>query len=310
MPLGELFALAAAATWAIGSLLFARIGRRVSPGAMNLGKCLAAALLLSAVRVALAPTLGGVKLDAAIAVPLVLSGVAGLTLGDTAYFGAIVALGVPRAILLLSAAPVFATVGGVLFLGEAIGAREGAGIGLTLLGIAIVVVARSPVAVVSGRPGTPGDPDARSKVRRGVILGVLAAMGQAGGNLLSRKALGLGIDPLGAAATRLAAGVTGLVIGAAIFGQARPWARELGRDRAWAKVAGASLIGTFGGIWLSQLAIARCSSTGVATTLLATSPIFALPLAHFVGHERVSARGVLGTVVALAGVVTLSLGRL
>ena len=58
-----------------------------------------------------------------------------------------------------------------------------------------------------------------------------------------------------------------------------------------------------------QLAIARCSSTGVATTLLATSPIFALPIAHYTGHERISARAIAGTVVGLGGIVILSLGR-
>ena len=91
------------------------------------------------------------------------------------------------------------------------------------------------------------------------------------------------------------------------MGHLGPWVRDLGRDRAWAKVSGAALIGTVGGIWLSQLALANTASTGVATTLLATSPIFALPLAHFVGHERITGRGVAGTLLAIGGVVLLSL---
>ena len=310
MPLGELSALAAAATWAIGSLLFARIGKRVSPGAMNLGKCLAAAVLLSLVRVALAPSIGPIRLSGAIVLPLAVSGLVGLTIGDTAYFGAIAALGVPRAILILSSAPVFAALGGVLFLGERVGGREAGGIALTLAGIALVVAARSPVALVSGAPGAlaeAGTAEARRRIRRGIALGVVAAMGQAGGNLLARRAMSLGIDPLGAAATRLVAGVLGLVVSALVLGHAGPWVRELREGRAWAKVAGASLIGTFGGIWLSQLALANCSSTGVATTLLATSPMFALPLAHFAGHERITSRGIAGTLIAIGGVVLLSL---
>ncbi len=306
MPFGELSALAAAATWAIGSLLFAKIGKRVSPGAMNLGKCVAAAILLSLVRLALASRIGPLHLSFAIAAPLAVSGLVGLTIGDTAYFGAIAALGVPRAILILSSAPVFAAIGGVLFLGEHVGGREAGGIALTLAGIALVVAARAPVALVNGVPGA-GVAEDRSRLRRGIVLGVIAAMGQAGGNLLARHAMSFGIDPLGAAATRLVAGVIGLVVSALVLGHAGPWIRELRGERAWAKVAGASLIGTFGGIWLAQLAIANCSSTGVATTLLATSPMFALPLAHFAGHERITGRGIAGTLLAIGGVVLLSL---
>lgn len=247
MPIGEIFALVAAASWAVGSLLFARIGTRVAPGAMNLGKCVAAAVVLSLARAALSKELGPIAWPAEAALLLAASGLVGLTIGDTAYFGALVALGVPRAILLLSAAPVFATLGGVALLGEHVGGREALGIGLTLGGIALVVAGRLVTAAI------------------------------------------------------------GLAVLSSITGHARPWVGGLRKEYAWLKVAGASLIGTVGGIWLSQLALARCASTGVATTLLATSPIFALPLAHFVGHERITARGVAGTLLAIGGVVLLSL---
>lgn len=305
MPIGEIFALAAAASWAVGSLLFARIGTRVAPGAMNLGKCVAAAVVLSLARAALSKELGPIAWPAEAALLLAASGLVGLTIGDTAYFGALVALGVPRAILLLSAAPVFATLGGVALLGEHVGGREALGIGLTLGGIALVVAGRrlEPAAGADARDEVAR----RDRVRRGVMLGIVAALCQAGGSLLSRRAMKLGIDPLGAAAGRLVTAAIGLAVLSSITGHARPWVGGLRKEYAWLKVAGASLIGTVGGIWLSQLALARCASTGVATTLLATSPIFALPLAHFVGHERITARGVAGTLLAIGGVVLLSL---
>lgn len=307
MPIGEIFALTAAASWAVGSLLFARIGARAAPGAMNLGKCVAAAVVLSLVRAALSPSLGPIAWTGEAAMLLAASGLVGLTIGDTAYFGAIVALGVPRAILLLSAAPVFATLGGVALFGEALGGREAIGIGLTLAGIALVVSGRRAEAAKSPALAVALEPAGRASARRGLMLGIVAALCQAGGSLLSRRAMKLGIDPLGAAAGRLVTAAIGLALLSSIWGKARPWIGDLRREYTWIKVAGASLIGTVGGIWLSQLALARCSSTGVATTLLATSPIFALPLSHAVGHERITARGAAGTLVALAGVVILSL---
>jgi drug/metabolite transporter (DMT)-like permease len=116
-----------------------------------------------------------------------------------------------------------------------------------------------------------------------------------------------GIDPLAAAAGRVGIGAVALVASALLFGRARQWSREIADDLAWAKIAAASIIGTFAGIWMAQIALARSASTGVATTLLATSPIFALPLAHFAGHERVRARGVVATIVAVTGVALLTL---
>ncbi len=299
MPVGELFALAAALCWAIGSLLFARIGKTVSPAAMNAMKCLTAATLLTIARVTLSSSVAPLNVPTRAALWLAASAVVGLTIGDTAYFKAIVSIGVPRAILLLSAAPVFATIGGALFLDERVTARSIAGITITLSAIAL--------AVTSGeeREGAQVESSAREQ-RAGIAFGLLAALCQAAGSLMSRHAMADGIDPLAAAAGRVAVGAIALVASALLFGRARVWSREIATDLAWAKIATASVIGTFAGIWMAQIALARSASTGVATTLLATSPIFALPLAHFVGHERVRARGALATVVAIAGVALLT----
>lgn len=292
MGAGELAALAAALTWAIGSLLFGRIGRTVPPGAMNLGKLVAAGAMLALTHLVISrhpflpPGVAGSAL-----VLLALSGVAGLTIGDTAYFGAIVALGVPRAILLLSSAPVFAALIGWLWLGERVALRAVLGIGLTLSGIVLVVARRA----VGGPPLTA----------RGLALGMVAALGQASGSVLSRKAMQGGFDPLAAAVGRIAVGAIGLWAVAWATGHARGWHGALAKDRAWLWVSLTAMIGSYGGIWLSQLALAHASSTGVASTLLATSPVFALPLAHFFGGERMTGRSAIGVLLAMAGIALL-----
>jgi drug/metabolite transporter (DMT)-like permease len=301
VPIGETFALAAASCWAVGSVLFARIGKTVSPAAMNLMKCLTAATLLAVARLALSSSIAPLAVTASSALLLALSAVVGLTVGDTAYFEAMARIGVPRAILLLSAAPVFATVGGALLLDERVTARTIAGIAVTLTGIGLAVTSRDD------RASTAADERPRDDLRAGVGYGLLAALCQAAGSLLSRRAMADGIDPLAAAAGRVGIGAVALVASALLFGRARQWSREIADDLAWAKIAAASIIGTFAGIWMAQIALARSASTGVATTLLATSPIFALPLAHFAGHERVRARGVVATIVAVTGVALLTL---
>jgi drug/metabolite transporter (DMT)-like permease len=295
---GEMAGLAAAATWAVGSTLFSRIGRSTSPLAMNLAKCLSAGALLALTFLALHGVPARVPTSAL--AWLGASALAGLSVGDTAYFGALVRLGVPRAILLLSTAPVFATLLAWLYFAEPITPRSGAGIAVTLFGIALTVT--------SSRAAPGGEATAssgRARIAAGVALGLVAGLGQATGSLLSKRAMREGLDPLFVSAARLLVGGLALVATAAVRGRLRAVGGELGRDRTLLRVAGASFLGSYAGIWLSQVAIQETPSTGVATTLLATSPVFALPIAHWLGDERIRPRGVLGVVLTVVGVALL-----
>jgi drug/metabolite transporter (DMT)-like permease len=289
---GELAALGAALAWAVGSLLFARIGRSTSAFAMSVGKSVSAGLLL----VGATFLLGGLStsVPARAYVWLAASSVAGIAIGDTAYFGAIVRLGVPRAIVLLSTAPLFATIFGTVFLSEELGLRGAAGIALTLAGVMLVVWRREP----STAPPRG--------LALGIALGVLSGVGQATGSVLSKHAMSFGILPGLAGGLRLLFGGMMLAIAFALTGRARAVLTELGTDRKWVAIAGASLVGSFVGIWLAQIAIQRTASVGVASTLLATSPVFALPLAHFAGQERLRPMSAAGAVIAVVGVALLT----
>ena len=71
-------------------------------------------------------------------------------------------------------------------------------------------------------------------------------------------------------------------------------------------IAGGALTGPFAGVWLSMVAVQR-AHVGIASTLMALSPIIIIPLARWVFHEESSPRSVAGTVVALAGAVIIFL---
>lgn len=300
--IGEAAALAASLSWAIGSHLYGRIGRdgAVAPGAMNLGKCFTGAIFFAVAGLALT----GRVVPPVAAVPaawLAVSGVIGLALGDGAYFGAMAALGVRRALLLLSTAPVFTALGGAIWLGEPIHLRAGAGILAVLAGVALVV----------NEQGVSASASANTEVSlRGVLFGLGAGLGQAAGSLISRSAMASGdVSALDGAMIRLPAGLAGLVLVAGVSGHLRPWSRSLARPRLLAAIGVAAFIGTFGGIWLSQIAIKRAASTAIAATLLATSPIFALPLGRWLNAEPITPRAVGGTALACAGLVALTLGQ-
>jgi drug/metabolite transporter (DMT)-like permease len=292
MDTSSLFALAAAASWAIGSLFFGVLGRRVSPSALNFTKCATAALMLMltlALRASgdlVAPTHAWVLIAA--------SALAGLTIGDTAYFHAIRHLGVGHAILLGSTAPLFATVGGIVAFGEHVGLRELAGMTLTAVGV-LAVLGRPSEAAAAG-----GDP------RLGVSLGLGAALMQALGTMLARGAMRHGIDPLAAATARVTVAAACLGLIALVRGELPRWRAELTRGPIVAQIGGAAFIGTYGGIWLAQLALAGHQSTGVTSALLATSPVFALPIERFVLGVRHGVRAFVGACVAVAGIALLS----
>jgi drug/metabolite transporter (DMT)-like permease len=59
------------------------------------------------------------------------------------------------------------------------------------------------------------------------------------------------------------------------------------------------------GVWMSLYALGH-ANTAVASTILATSPVFIILLVRWTHHERASLRAWAGTVIALAGVAILA----
>jgi drug/metabolite transporter (DMT)-like permease len=303
--IGEAAALGAALCWAVGAHLWGRIGRSVaaplSPGALNLGKCVAGAFFFGVTGLVVLgrplPDLPARTLGL-----LSVSGLVGLTLGDSAYFGAMTILGVRRALLLLSTAPVFAALGDALWLGRPPRAVEVAAIAAVLAGVALVV--REQPATADAAPERP-----RSTMILGVLFGIGSGVGQAGGSLVSRAAMESGATPLETALVRVPAALAGMVLLSAVTGRLVPDARSLARPRLAGAIALAAFVGTYLGIWLAQLAIGRASSTAVASTLLATSPIFALPLGRWLNGERITSRALAGTLLACSGLGALTLTK-
>jgi drug/metabolite transporter (DMT)-like permease len=72
-----------------------------------------------------------------------------------------------------------------------------------------------------------------------------------------------------------------------------------------ATVAG-TIIGPFLGVWTFMVAITYAEA-GVAATLGSLMPVFIIPVVWVLYRQRTSWRGVLGAVVAIAGVAILML---
>ena len=283
---GEIAALSAAGLWAFATLMFGRLGKQLSPLVLNLIKGSMAVgfiVLTLAIRQQLL-----MSLPMASVWLLLISGVVGIGLGDTAYFATVNALGARQALLLEMLAPPLAALMSLIFLKEQLSPLAWLGMALTLAGIVWVVGERSPRADVPG-----------ARLIRGVVFGVLSALGQSVGSVLSRAALAdTAVDPLWSSLLRLSAGL--VCIGGLLLWRVKPQPSPMISGRLLGGVAIAAFFGTYLAIWLQQLAL-KYSPAGIAQSLLATSPIMVLPMALVIG-ERITFRAICGALLALVGI--------
>ncbi len=288
---GAIAALGAAALWAIATVLFGRLGKDLPPLVLNLVKGVVALGLIGVTLVLRGwenPVISGPGIGL-----LLLSGVVGIGLGDTAYFQAVNRLGPRRALLLESLSPPLAALLAWVSLGEGLGAIAWGGIFLTVGGVAWVIAEGTPSG--GGREASPW---------AGVPWGVAAALGQATGSVLSRAALvGTAVDPLWSSLLRLGAGAIVLVGLLGSRGELGQPVQVLRSPRLLGIVAITACLGTYLAIWLQQIAF-KYAPTGIAQSLLATSPLFILPIAALLG-EKITLRAVVGVLVAIAGISLL-----
>ena len=140
----------------------------------------------------------------------------------------------------------------------------------------------------------------------GVAAGVLGALGQAGGYVISKLALRTGIDPLSATVVRVAAAAVAIWAIAGAQGAVRPTLATLRDRRAAAFMAAGAACGPFLGVTLS-LAALQFIEAGVAASITAIYPIFTILIAARVHHEKLTWRTLVGALVAVGGVVVLFL---
>jgi drug/metabolite transporter (DMT)-like permease len=291
---GELAALISALIWAITSSSYGALGRRMPPMVLNLTKnsvaiaFLTLTLLLQVTPPPLPPLHTTFLLG--------LSGIIGIGIGDSVFFTAINQLGARRALLLESLAPVFAALSARLWLDEALTTKAWLGILLTVAGVTWVILERVP------------DRDGKPSVHlplHSIAIGILAALCQAGGAVLSRAALveQTSVTPLASALIRLAAG--GLSLGLWLLWQSatRRSLQPLRSPRFLLILCLTAFFGTYIGIWLQQVAL-QLTAAGIAQALGATSPLFALPVAMW-GGDRVTLRTGIGVGVAIVGIYLL-----
>jgi drug/metabolite transporter (DMT)-like permease len=229
---------------------------------------------------------------------LMVSGIVGLALGDAFLFRSYQLVGPRIGLLLLSLAPVFSAAIAWLFFNESLTPVQFVGMFVTLAGIGWVVLTRPKLQAGEEHTRLSG---------RGVLYGAIAALGQAGGLVLSKQGMSGNFSPFAGTLIRMTAAIL-FLWGMAFFQKqvksTFQAVREYPKALGWA--AFGALFGPIVGVSASLLAIQH-TEVGVASTLMALPPVFMLPISHFVFKERFGWQSVAGTLVAIAGVALLFL---
>jgi len=294
--LGEIAALATAVFFAMTALIFTSTGRSVGSQITNRMRLLFALIYLIVLNLIAFHEPLPFSADSSRWLWLSLSGIIGLSLGDAFLFQSLVSVGTRLGSLLLSLAPIFGSIIAWVFFGEILTFWQITGIILALAGIAWVVASHEEA------PDTP-----HGNTRRGVIFGILAGLGQAVGIVLSKQGMSGNFSPFQANAIRMLAAVLFIWVWAAFRGETGSTFRELrGKPRILGLLALGAFIGPVLGVSSSLLAIQHIE-IGIASTLIALTPVIILPISYFVFKEKIGWQAILGTILAIAGVAVLFL---
>jgi drug/metabolite transporter (DMT)-like permease len=297
--MGELAAFLVAVCWALTSIFFATAGKEVSSLVVNRMRLLFATVLLSAAHLFLAGQIYPWQASPDRFLWLGLSGLIGLVLGDAFLFQAFVQIGARISILIMAGVPVISALIAWIFLGETLTPANIAGIIITVAGIALVVYEHQN----GDQAECPKD---RSAYFQGVFFAFLGAVGQAVGLVMQKKGGG---DFPAISSVLIRVSIGALIMWSVALLQKK---EKFTLKTTFSNPTGlrfillGTLVGPFAGIWLSMVAV-QSAYVGIASTLMALTPIVMLPISFFFFKEKISKLALFGTFVSLVGVAIIFL---
>lgn len=301
--LGQLAAAGTALCWSFTAMFFAAAGRRVGPFTVNQVRIAIALALLTLMHVALTGRLCSTDLTARQGALLAASGAVGLAIGDTLLFRAFVILGVKRSLVIMTLWPLLAYWMAWPLLDETPTGRILPAMLMALAGVVASILARRDKSTETSPPPTAG----------GIAFAIGGTLCQALGYVLAKPALAEGVPSIAGTQIRIAVGAAILwSIGAAQLLAARwtrrpsPLGQGLRNPIAMAQTFGGAFFGPFLGVWLSLEAV-RHTRIGVATTIMATSPILVMIWTTVIYREPPRRLELAGAALAVAGVAMLFL---
>lgn len=301
--IGELISIGVAFSWTATALLSEYGSKRLGNLTLNVLR-MALALIFSFVLFGVvtgSPLPTAVPLDAC--GWMLLSGLVGYVIGDFCLFQCYIIIGSRYGQLFMTLAPLSAALMAWVTLGQQMTAMSIVAMLVTLFGIGISVLGRGEHHKVSLKLPL-----------HGVLYAIGAAMCQGIGLVLSK----IGMDhynltalaetgvpewmiPFSANFYRCVAGIIGFTLLLYVREGITPL-RDALCDRKGLTVATATTVfGPFVGVGFSLMAV-QFTAAGIASTLMAMTPIIILLPSYWLFHEKITWRAFLGAVISVVGV--------
>ena len=302
--LGEIISLVVAASWTVTALFADKASHRLGSMTANVLRLTMAVVFLALL---LWVTLGHpypVYADGKAWMWLALSALVGYVFGDWCLFNCYLSIGARFGQLLMTLAPPMAAIAGWVLLGESLSWTSLIAMVVTLTGIGISILSRGEGHTVK-----------LTLPLKGILLGVGAGVGQGVGLVLSKIGMthytaALPADVPGAMETMLpfASTMIRAIVGSLGFLALMALQKDLPRLKTAVHDATGmryalimTLFGPVLGVSLSLMAV-KYTNAGIASTLMALTPVLILIPYAFIYKQKIRPREILGVTVSMVGV--------
>lgn len=324
MLLGEILSICTAASFTTGALFAETASKRIGSLPLNVTRMVMSILLLGATLWVIMGAPYPRFADSGTWLWLILSGFIGYVLGDYCLFKGYIIIGSRFGQLLQTLSAPTAAITAWILLGEAMKPLAILGMVVVLVGISMSVLAKD-----DGQNQKSNGLSVRLKFpMKGILFGAGAGIGQGVGLVISKIGLQhyeqavamngflpndvadgalLSIPfsisiPFAGTMIRAFIGLAGFSVALLAFSKnGRQQLSQAWHDRTsmWCALA-STVFGPFVGVSLSLMATLY-TSTGIAQTLMALSPILIILPAYWIFHQKVTVKEVIGACISVAG---------
>jgi drug/metabolite transporter (DMT)-like permease len=287
---GEFAALLVAVFWTISALAFESASNRLGSVAVNILRLVIGFIFLSLLTLVTRGHLFPSDASADNWLWLTLSGFIGFVFGDLFLFKSYTIIGSRFSMLIMTLVPPLTALFGWLIMGEQLSPLNFAGMTLTFTGIAMAIFSRE-------------NKNERFRIKlssTGLLYAFGGALGQALGLVLSKFGM-KDYDPFASTQIRIIAGMAGFAMLVTAMRRWKSVIAAVSDVRGMKSLSLGAFFGPFLGVSFSLLSV-RYTKAGIASTIMALTPVFIILPAVMLYKEKVTIAEVAGAILSVGGV--------
>lgn len=300
--LGEVISLGVAVSWTITALFAEVASKRLGALQLNVIRMLLSLVMLGGTLWWFTGSFLPLHADASTWFWLSLSGFVGYLLGDYCLFNSYILIGSRFGQLFMTLAPPTAAITAWMVLDETLSLQALLGMIVTLTGISISILNKGSSHKLSLKLPF-----------KGVLFGIGAGIGQGVGLVLSKVGMNhyeasiplecesvMDMLPFASTFMRAVTGAIGFLLVMMLQKQLFTLKRTVGDGKGMGAAIGATITGPFIGVAFSLTAV-QYTEAGVASTLMALTPVLILWPSHFFFGQQITFKEVIGACISVFG---------